>query len=273
MKPILYAFLASAMVLTSCSGESETTTYGVESEDAGQPDYESELRSVRSDIQDAGNLYLVMREIGVPFNENLMQPASQYVNASSRRQQALSLGAAGADLNYILMFEQHHRMDEYVKTVVELTSRLDIQNVFDEQFMQDLVNISETSHRFQERSDRLTSALDDAETYLFAEEQLPLAVLMVAGGWIENMYLTATIGASIEPQLLVDQEIAAMISGGEKVVRMLELLKDEDSNAVIRDFRSVLPLLRDLENRPPEEVHQRLGKLSEVLGVLRNKLF
>src|SRR5690606_10021380 len=131
--PLFYCVIAVAAA--SCGTEPETQVYEHEKTDIVSVDYERELRSVRKDIRDEGNLYLILREIEVPYNNELVLPASKYAGTNSRRKQALSLGAAGADLNYITMFEQQSEAAVYVKTILDLAASLGMQSAFDESVM------------------------------------------------------------------------------------------------------------------------------------------
>lgn len=267
------AMLLGVAAMTSCSSEPESTTYDYEKADSLSVDYENELRNIRSDIKDAGNLYLVLREIGVPFNNDLVLPASKYSGAAGRKKQAVSLGAAGADLNYITMFEQHNQSGQYVKSILDLALKLGIESAFDEELLQELVNVADTSVSFQERSKKLMEAYRNAEDHLYSEERAQLTTMIVAGGWVESMYIASSIGATIESQREVDAEIWNMIFGAEKVLKMLEVFEDDpDCAAVANDIRNVMPLLDDMKEMRVPEVHQRFEELSRVMETLRNKL-
>lgn len=269
--PLFYCVIAVAAA--SCGAEPETQVYEHEQTDSVSVDYERELRSVRKDIRDAGNLYLILREIEVPYNNELVLPASKYVGANSRRKQALSLGAAGADLNYITMFEQQSEAAVYVKTILDLAASLGMQSAFDESVMKAIVDPADTTASFQERSKMLTEAYQKAEEHLYAEERAQLTAIIVAGGWMESMYIASSIGASIESQREVDAEIWNMIFGADKVVKMLDMFEDDaDCAAVAADIRSVEPLLRELKEMPMQDVHARFGQLSAVMKTLRSKM-
>lgn len=261
-----------AALFSSCGGEQEKTVYDYEKADSLSVEYERELRSIRKDIKDAGNLYLILREIEVPYNNSLVQAPSKYSSASGRKKQALSLGAAGADLNYTTMFEQNSESPAYVKAIMDLASSLGIQSAFDQDLMNSIIDNSDTTLNFREKSNILTKAYRKAEDNLYSEERAQLTTLIVAGGWLESMYIASSIGASIESQREVDAEIWNMIFGAEKVVKMLEVFEnDSDCAAVAEDIKSLDPILTKLKNMQVQEVHSHFSELSEATGSLRSK--
>lgn len=261
-----------AILFSSCGGEQEKKVYDYEKADSLSVDYERELRSIRKDIKDAGNLYMILREIEVPYNNSLVQSPSNYASASGRKKQALSLGAAGADLNYTTMFEQNNESPAYVKAIMELASSLGIQSAFDQELMNTIIDNSDTTLSYRDKSNILTKAYRKAEDNLYSEERAQLTSLIVAGGWLESMYIASSIGASIESQREVDAEIWNMIFGAEKVVRMLEVFEnDADCAAVAEDVKSLEPILKKLKEMQIQEVHSHFSELSEATGSLRSK--
>lgn len=268
---LMVAIIVAAL-FSSCGGEQEKTVYDYEKADSLSVEYERELRSIRKDIKDAGNLYLILREIEVPYNNSLVQAPSKYSSASGRKKQALSLGAAGADLNYTTMFEQNSESPAYVKAIMDLASSLGIQSAFDQDLMNSIIDNSDTTLNFREKSNILTKAYRKAEDNLYSEERAQLTTLIVAGGWLESMYIASSIGASIESQREVDAEIWNMIFGAEKVVKMLEVFEnDSDCAAVAEDIKSLDPILTKLKNMQVQEVHSHFSELSEATGSLRSK--
>lgn len=267
------AFAIVSLSLVSCGGEPEGKVYDYEKADSLSVDYERELRSIRKDIKDAGNLYLVLREIEVPYNSEYVKAPSSYTSASGRKKQALSLGAAGADLNYVTMFEQNNEAPAYVKAILDLASSLGIQSAFDEEILNKIVDNSDTTLNFQEKSKILTDAYRVAEDNLYSEERAQLTTMIVAGGWIESMYISSSISASIESQREVDAEVWNMMFGAEKVVKMLEVFEnDADCKAVAEDIKTLYPLINELKEVRIKDVHSRFEDLSNAVGELRKKM-
>lgn len=260
--------------VVSCDEGQEGTVYDYEKADSLSVEYERELRGIRKDIKDAGNLYKILREIEVPFNNSLVHSASKYSSASGRKKQAISLGAAGSALNYTTMFEQNSESAAYVKAILELASSLGIQSAFDEELMNSIVDNTDTTKTFSQKSSLLAQAYRQAEDHLYSEERAQLTTMIVAGGWVESMYIASSIGASIESQREVDAEIWNMIFGAEKVVKMLEIFgNDADCAAVAEDIKSLDPVLFKLRDARIQDVHQHFSELSEAIGALRSKLY
>ncbi|TVR39092.1 MAG: hypothetical protein EA392_07800 [Cryomorphaceae bacterium] len=267
-------FLALGIALSSCESEPQAKTYDYEKADSLAVDYERELRTIRKDIKDAGNLYLVMREIGVPFQSDLVGAASKYQGATGRKKQALSLGAAGADLNYLTMFEQADQTPSYVKAILSLADQLGISSAFDEGLMAKITEVGDTTLTFRKKSSLLNDAYRQAEDNLYSEERAQITCQIVAGGWLQSMHIAANIGANIESQREVDTEVWNMIFGAEKVLKMLDVFEnDPDCKAVAEDIRSLDPILTKLSQERIQNVHQHFAALAAATGNVRSKWF
>lgn len=272
----LSAFCAF-FVLFSCSNESDsniTAAKNVEKTELTEVRYEQELSTIRKDIKDASNLYLVLRDIEAPFLENVTYDPQSYLRIIGRKKQALALGAAGADLNYIAMFGQGAKIPGYVNVILDLAAELGISDSFDEDLVRKMTDTGDTTITYREKSELLSKAYRKAEKDLFTDDRAEITTLIVAAGWLESMHIAASVSAQIEPQREVDAEVWNLIFGAEKVIRMLEFFpNDTDCASIAADIRSLEPLLKRMNNSHAQDVHSLYKELTDATSVLRNKWF
>ncbi|MBQ3658248.1 MAG: hypothetical protein II956_15620 [Bacteroidales bacterium] len=140
------------------------------------------LFSVPSPLQLAGFL----KEINLPFKKELLSDASARQNYTTSFKQALNTGVYGADLGYINVYDQLPEAAAYFSAVRFLTSELGILNSFNQ----------ETISRIEKNSGDKDSLLyiasliyRESDYYLTNSDRNEIGALIIAGGWVESLYL------------------------------------------------------------------------------------
>ncbi len=103
---------------------------------------------------------------------------------------ALNLGIYGADLGYVIVYDQTQDAIAYLKTTKQVSDDLGLVGVFNE----DIIN------RFTKNignKDSLLVLTSDAfrmgDAYLKDNDRMDVSALILAGGWIESLYLATNI--------------------------------------------------------------------------------
>jgi hypothetical protein len=128
----------------------------------------------------------VVKSTQSPYREELLNPSDNYQNYSTSYKQALNLGVYGADLAYLNIYEKFNIATEYFEVVKKLTQELNIVNSFTEE----VLNKIEKNKKNKDSLLYITSkAYRDADSYLIQNERNDISILVLAGGWIESMYI------------------------------------------------------------------------------------
>ena len=198
------------MLMWRCGTESETNNDGDTSgEVANQKDSVTnpdesifligdQIFSIPSPVQTA----FLIKDIGVPFNSDYVNPADNAMNYSSNFSKALNLGVYGADLGYLTIYEQTDGALRYLKSVRGLSKELGLEGAFDEKL----------SDRFSSNignQDSMLVFVSDAyrssDNYLKDNDKNDVAALVLAGGWIESIYIAADAAISSNNPLLIER--------------------------------------------------------------------
>lgn len=154
---------------------------------------------------------LLIKNSGITYQSTLLNDpsnASQYLTNSKM---ALNFGVYITDLTYAGLFEQAQTMLQYKQAIMKLTDGLGMQAAIDQNIMRQL----ESSINNREEMLRIISdAYASCTAYLSEDDRYFLTVAILAGGWIEGMYIATSLTnenlASIEDrmkQLVVDQKL------------------------------------------------------------------
>ncbi len=142
--------------------------------------------SVPSPVQTA----LLIKEVGATFNGELMNDPKTATNYSTNFKKAMNVGVYGTDLGYVTIYEQTQEAISYLTAVKSLADELGVTSAFDMALME----------RFQKNignKDSLlrltTDAYRSADAYLRNNEQNEVGSLILAGGWVEGLYLAVNV--------------------------------------------------------------------------------
>ena len=133
--------------------------------------------------------YLIQNS-GVSYNMDLANPTENVDNYSTTMQKALNFGVYGADLSYASLFNQTQTTIQYMATEKKLAEEL---GIFD--FVQtDVVDRIEGNINDRDSvMEILSDGFNNANDYLKDAGRAEVAALIVAGGWIEGLYLATQL--------------------------------------------------------------------------------
>jgi len=157
-----------------------------------------QIFSIPSPVQTA----FLIKDVGVSFNSDYINPAENAVNYSSNFSKALNLGVYGADLGYLTIYEQTDGALKYLKSVRGLSKDLGLEGAFDEELAERFSsNIGNQDSMLVFVSD----AYRNSDNYLKNNDKDDVAALVLAGGWIESMYIAADAAVTSNNPLLIER--------------------------------------------------------------------
>jgi hypothetical protein len=143
---------------------------------------DNRLFSIPSPFQVA----MLVKENKIPFNKELLNPVQRHVNYSTTFKQALNLGIYGADLSYLNIYEQLPDAAGYFAVVRILSKELGILSTLDEHTLK---RIEDNSNNKDSLAIILSGVFRDADAYLFNNHRNEIGLLILAGGWVEGIYM------------------------------------------------------------------------------------
>jgi hypothetical protein len=123
----------------------------------------------------------------ISYNPDILSPTENINIFTTKTQVALNLGIYGADLSYIQMFGSGDAA-KYLDVILNLAGQLGIPGDYISGLVQRMdKNISSSDSLVQISID----AFNHVNRFLIRENQEDLAYLILAGAWIEAMYIAA----------------------------------------------------------------------------------
>lgn len=277
----------SAFALSSCGGGKEAeemeTADTVKVEEPKNPVSETFFQ-----VPSPGEMLTFIKMVGGDGNKktSFLNPTANEKNYSDLKAKSLNFGIYSCDLSYCSIFEIGSESLKYFKTVKQMGDQIGVSTAIKPEVLKRLEkNIS--------NSDSLAVITDDVYFSSFSaledSKQGPTLALVVAGGWLESVYIATNL-AKYEANSPVIERLADQKYTLEN---LLEFLKKHEADpsvmAVKTDFEALLAEFNKIgekEAKPlknPEKGATQLGggtqlviteavykAIADKIGSLRN---
>jgi hypothetical protein len=218
---------------------------------------ENMTQNISSPIETAA----LIKSLNVPFSRNFIASTDDIDHYNTNFKQALILGIYGADLGYLNMYGKTSVAIDFLSSIKKLSNKLKIGQFFDFQTIKRLASSNENVDSLIYISQR---NFNQMYKYLRENNRSNISVLMMAGVWIEGLYLTGQV-YNMDP----DPELREAI--GEQKIMLSDLMillrnyeRDPDFASLIEDYEDIYDLFKKVkityEQGEPEQVVED-GKL------------
>jgi len=181
---------------------------------------------------------MLIKRAGVTYNEKLLNSPDNINNYTTTRDRALNLGVYGADLSYASLFSQTQTTIQYMSVSKKIADEMGILDFLNAGFLDRL------EKNINNRDSSLTIITDgfmNSNAYLKEAGQPEIAALIIAGGWLEGLYIATELAKeSPNNNELIDRIIDQKIS----LATLMSLLKDYNDN---KDVNYIFNLLADIQ--------------------------
>lgn len=235
--------LGLGLLMASCGGAGTSTpdtTADTLAVDTAQKETElinvgGRIFSIPSPVQTA----LAMRKAGLKYQKELTAPLEKADAAAGKTAQSALLGVYAADLAYATVHKDGQKAMATMQAVEKLGSKLELTNSFDKALLDRFkTNLGSEDSLLQFSG----VAFRGADKYLKQNQRNDVSALVLAGGWIESLYLTVS-----DPAALKDQTLVNRIGEQKNALNaIVELLQTSDTENTVGNITSAFKELQGL---------------------------
>lgn len=225
LKPFLIKTVL-LMIVVSCGQRQEDNSLN-DAEIERNDDYEefSELGEIFYDLYSPTDAHNLIQNFDITFNPDILNPVENQYRYISSGKNAVNLGIYGADLSFCHLFGQAQEAINYMTAIYRLADRLGVGG--------DIVTQTE---RAMERSlfhpDSLFSKAGDiyyqADKRLKENEREGAAALILAGGWVEALYIGASFYDENNPDPNLEKQILSQKYSLDRLVALLSNYQNDE---------------------------------------------
>ena len=187
----------------------------------------------------------LLKEAGTSYDIKMMNDVKNVDKYNVLRTQALNLGIYGADLNYANVFEKSMEVQLYMESCQILVKKLGIEGAISD-------NVWDRLEENKDDKDSLNSIISevffDLDTYLEENDKTEISGLIVAGGWIEGLFIATQMLNEKKPnQQLMDRIAEQKLSLDNLANLMASYTETENINNVRKDIEGLKLVFNKIE--------------------------
>ncbi len=290
---ILFAgFAASGLFLSSCGNESgNSEEANNNAPDKKEATKDTAAKNIFYALPSPIEIAQLMQKAGATYNSKLLNPIENAPKYTSTNSKALNLGVYGADLSYTTIFDQSSETIIYLNQVKKLSDGLGIAGAFTDK----TVNRMDAN---KGNRDSLLNIISDSyfetDDYLKENQRAHTSSLVMAGGWIEGLYIGTQVSKSIKDNTALATRIAELKGSLNNLIAMLEQYKGAMEVASLlgslKEIKGVYDQVQGGDNKPKVSTDPKTGvttigggskftltpdqlkSISDKIDVLRNKI-
>ncbi len=198
------------------------------------------VQNIASPIETAA----IIKGLKIPFNKDLIASTKYSENFNTNFAKALGLGMYGCDLGYLNMYGKTSLVLDYITTIRTLADGIQVGQFFDFSTLKRLATNNENIDSLVFISQQSMTRIDD---YLRQNNRSNLSVVIVAGVWIEGLYLTSIVADETK-----HIKMRETIGDQKEIINQLMILlynyrRDPNIAGLIKDFEEIKKLYSDVK--------------------------
>ncbi len=261
-KRLIY-ILIPLLIFAACrSDKSKDSDYSQEFEIPDSVIYEGEyeiseeaMKDIVQNISSPVEIAALIKAVGVPYSKEYLATTDYIDSYNTSFKKALGLGIYAADLGYQNMYNKTGSVIDYISTIKTLADGIRVGQFFDFTTLKRLATNNQNLDSLMTISVQNFNQMDQ---YLRENNRSNLSSLMVAGIWIESMYLLGEV-VRRSPNAELSEKI-----GEQKIIlsNLMLLLRnyerDPKFKVLIDDLTEIQNIYKDVtityEKGEPETV-------------------
>lgn len=226
----IFGFSLVLMTVTGCSNNSSATK---EQNNGGgelkKDAVRKEVENIVYPLPTSFELAEMLNRIEASFIISLTNEPSNVDKYFTEKSKALNLGIYSADLSYSSTYNQKQQTIDFMNASRRLIEELDMADAVDA----DIVEKIEANENNKEGLVELISdSFNDTYQYLNENNRAGISILVVAGTYIEGLY----IATHISDDTFSNKEIVSIImKQKEPLIKLVDVLKQHDSDDNVKE--------------------------------------
>jgi hypothetical protein len=133
---------------------------------------------------------MLIKSAGALFDDNLLNPTANTKNYSTNKSQALNLGIYTCDLSFASLYDQTQLIIDYMNAAKKMAAGLGILDAINQE---DINKLEENIHNTDVIMEIVSQTYLNSNSYLEDNNQPAIAALVLAGGWLEGLYISTQL--------------------------------------------------------------------------------
>jgi hypothetical protein len=251
------------------------------------------MEGIISNVSSIVEMSALIKGLGVPYSNRYLATTSNLDQYNTNFKRAFNLGVYGADLGYLNMYNRTTAVIDYITAIRRLADGLAVGQFFDFNTLRRLASSQSNLDSLMYIS---VSSFNQMDQYLRQERRAHLSTAMVAGVWIEGLYLLTQVSKThpgeeiserIGEQKIILNDLFLILKNYERahpefadLTRQLAYIKEDfDKVSITYEIgepeaieRNGMLMIIQHERSNVNMSAEQLRNITEKAEIIRNKL-
>jgi hypothetical protein len=264
---LIPAVLLTALFFSSCnSGGKDKDQKKIDMDEIS--DITGEFEKAIYPLPTSAEVIKMLTELEVGYIIGISNEVDNAKNYITSKSQAINLGIYGADLSYATLYNMNQDVLNYLDAIRSLANNLNMSKIYSKALYDE---IKDSFDSRDELVDILTRAFNNTYAYLAENEQQSLALAVVAGAWIEGMYITTHISESVYH---VEGIVKVLLEQKESFDLFQEIAQPHAGDPVVKELLDIMEPVKAVYTTVEEGglTLQNVEDITKVIETVRDKL-
>lgn len=276
MKKLIYSIVV--ILVLACGGDNQDNrSLDIFTEEETPLDEEERIVSTRvlKELKTASKVVYavpspvemadILHETKAVYDVEILNNPNAVSNYVTDYTRALNLGVYFADLSFTSMFDYPQEAMKFMGSAQAISEELNIQGVFTEEVM---MRLEENMSNKDSLIDIVSSTYVDTDLYLHDNERPIIAKAILAGAWLEGLYIAVNLETDSNQASVVWEKIGEQKPALSNLVKMLEDCHDAQFEDLIAELKKLVDIFDFVQlNYENSTKTNEKTKLVEVLKV------
>lgn len=255
--------------LVNCSGGKKGPTDETSSDaKLDKEELQKKVGEVIYPLPTAFEVTKMINDIEASYIIGLSNETSNVDKYFTDKDQAINLGVYSADLSYASTYNMKQEVMNYMDASENLVVELGITGAFSVNFVD---QVEENIDNKDKLVELITQSFYDTYEYLVKNDKEDLSLLVLAGTWIEAMYISCNISETVyhNPEL-----VKVIMHQKNSLNKLVELLTPHNEHESIQSILADLKPIKEVYDNVSETgiTEAQLMAIIEQTNTVRNKI-
>ncbi|AHM59840.1 hypothetical protein D770_07885 [Flammeovirgaceae bacterium 311] len=227
----LSLFSLMLLALWSCDTSKPTADIyqaALDSTRLAQPQISNEVvHDILQQIPSPLEISVLLKETGTRYNQSMLNNPKGVSRYNTSYQKAINLGVYGTDLGYTNIYEQNQDAIFYLNSIKQLADELSIGQFFD---FGTIKRLATNSSNLDSLLYLTTKNFNNINGFLQEQNRSNLSILILTGGWLEALHITAQVAQSNPDNKILIERIGEQKMILDNIMLLLSFYSESNAN-------------------------------------------
>ncbi|WP_245820793.1 hypothetical protein [Saccharicrinis aurantiacus] len=255
--------MAGLVVLAACNSGKSKKNNATQIE---KQEVETKVREFVYPLPTSYEIVEMLNKIEAAYIFGLANDPTKAGTYFTERSLAINLGVFGGDLSYASTYNQKQETLDYIDASRKMLEGLNLSNAVDKDLPSRIENNQENKEVLV---DLITNSFYDTYNYLLKNEREPVSAQVMAGAWVEGLYIATHIS---EETLNSLEMVSVVLKQKEPLDKLFEILnRFKDEADIVKTIEDLTPLAEIYASIASDAITQeQMRDIAKQVMIVRN---